>query len=133
MIEWPAMLYALTITIAAGLLLIGLLVGITLLARRAAANAERGLGPFAGWRWQPSGLGWLLLVLLPVAGVLLWRVFPVFLFLPLFLPFVWRWRGGGRPMFTFVRRPRSRKPSSNGHRKDEDHAIEGSFRPLDDE
>jgi hypothetical protein len=126
------MLYALTITIAAGLLLIGLLVGVALLARRAAGNVERGLGPFAGWHWQPSALGWLLVLLLPAAGLLLWRIFPVFLFLPLFLPFVWRWRGG-RSAFTFVRRPRTRKPSSNGHRKDEDHAIEGSYRPLDEE
>ena len=129
------MLYALTITIAAGLLLIGLLVGGTLLARRAAANAERGLGPFAGWRWQPSGFGWLLLLLLPVAGVLLWRVFPVFLFLPMFLPFVWRWRNSGRPPFEFVRRRRRRsdRPPTNGHRPADDRAIEGSYRPLDDE
>lgn len=127
------MLYALTITIAAGLLLIGLLVGITLLARRAAGNAERGLGPFAGWHWQPSSLGWLLVLLLPLAGILLWRVFPVFLFLPFIMPFVWRWRSRGRPPFDFVRRRRTRRPPTNGHRADGDHAIEGSHRPLDDD
>ena len=127
------MLYALTLTIAAGLLLIGLLVGVTLLARRAAANAERGLGPFAGWHWQPSALGWLFVLVLPVAGILLWRVFPVFLFLPMFLPFLWRWRSGGRPPFDFVRRRRSSRPPTNGHRPADDRAIEGSYRPLDDE
>ena len=127
------MLYAITITIAAGLLLLALLGGVALLARRVAEAGERGVGPFAGWRWHPSGLGWLLLIALPLAGLLLWRVFPVFVFLPMFLPFVWRWRRGRGAPFTFVRRRRPGRPSTNGHHPADDRAIEGSYRPLDDE
>ncbi len=87
------MTYALLITIAAALALVALVGGGALLARRAAGTASRGEAPFGSWRWYPSPLGLALLVLLPLAGLLLWRAFPVFLFLPVVLPFFWRWRG----------------------------------------
>lgn len=127
------MLYALAITIAAGLLLIGLLIGATLLVRRVTGAASDAVGPFAGWKWYPSSLGWLLFLALPIASLLLWRVFPVFLFLPFVLPFIWRWRGGRGARSTFLRRHGQRRPPSNGHKADDEHAIEGSYRPLDDE
>jgi hypothetical protein len=82
------MVYALVITVAAALVLFALIGGGALLARRAPGT------DLLGWRWYPNRLGFLLLLLLPAAGLLLWRAFPVFLFLPVIIPFVWRWRRG---------------------------------------
>lgn len=126
------MLYALTITIAAGLLMITLITGVVLLVRRATVAVKSGVGPVAGWSWRPSPLGLLLVLLVSLAGIALWRVFPVFLFIPFVVPFFWRWRGRSRAAFTFVRR-RGHRPPSNGHSAGNGHAIEGSYRPLDDE
>ena len=104
------MIYAFTITIVAGLLLLALIGIAASLVRRAAGAGD---WPWRGrWRWYPSPLG--LLVLLPVAGLLLWRLVPELLFLPIILPFVWRGR--------LFRRHRQ---------EDGDGAVEGSYRPLD--
>jgi hypothetical protein len=126
------MAYAVIITIAVAALLLAIIGGVALLARRAVGAASGGESPFGGWRWHPNQLGMLLLVVVPVAAFLLWRVFPVFLFLPIIVPFFLRWRGrGGRP-FTW-RSGRQQRPSSNGHRQGDDQTIEGTYRSLDDE
>jgi len=121
------MIYALTTTIAVGVLLLLLLAGAVLLARRAAGEGWPSIGR---WRWYPSPLG--LLLLLPIAALLLWRFFPAFLFIPLILPFFLRGRRVGRPFF-FVRRPGRRGSSSNGRHSADERPIEGQYRPLDDE
>jgi len=109
------MIYALTITIAAGVLLLGLLAVAALFARRA---SESGIDwpQFGRWRWYPSALGFSVLLL--VAGLLLSRLFPAFLFLPIVIPFFWwrRRRGGPR-----------------GRRGTDDRTMEGRYRPLDDQ
>ena len=127
-------MYALIITIAAAALLLGLAGGGALLARRAFDTASRGEVSVGRWRWYPSQWGWLLVLLLPVAALVLWRVFPAFLFLPLVVPFFWRWSGRGR-RFGFRRRPpQQQRPSSNGHHHNgHDRSIEGSYRAADDE
>ena len=110
------MIYALTITIAAGLLLLLLLAGGFVAVRRA---VDKGWQPAIGrWRWYPNSLGRLLLLALPLAGLVLWRLFPELLFVPFLLPLVWRWRR---------RRGRPAPRSAN------DDSIEGSYRPLDDQ
>jgi hypothetical protein len=109
------MIYALAITIAAGLLLLALLAGAALFARRA-AEGEIAWPALGGWRWYPSALGFSALLL--VAGLLLSRLFPAFLFLPIVIPFFWwrrRWGGPG------------------GRRGRDDRTIEGRYRPLDDQ
>jgi hypothetical protein len=115
------------LAVAAGLLL--LVGGVALLGRRAFVAVSEGQSPFAGWSWRPNQFGLVLLIGLPIAALVLWRVFPVFLFLPIILPFVFRGMGRG---FTWRRGDRQR-PSSNGHKKDDDSTIEGSYRSLDDE
>ena len=126
------MAYAVIITIAVAALLLGLIGGGALLARRAVGAASRGESVFGAWRWHPNQLGWLLVLVVPVAAFFLWRVFPIFLFLPIVVPFFLRWRGrGGRP-FNWRSRRRQR-PSSNGHREGDDQTIEGTYRSLDDE
>lgn len=120
------MTYALIITVAVGLLLLLLLGSGGFLARRVMEAAERGEAPFGRWRWYPSPLGLLLLLLLPLAALLLWRIFPAFLFIPIIIPFFWRWRRLGRPFF-FGQRPGRRPPEH------EDDSIEGRYRPLDDQ
>ncbi len=75
----------------------------------------------------------LLVLLLPLAAIVLWRVFPVVLFIPMVVPFFWRWRAGRRERVSFVRRRDEHRPSSNGHSAGDGHAIEGSSRPVDDE
>ncbi|OGO53283.1 MAG: hypothetical protein A2148_09160 [Chloroflexi bacterium RBG_16_68_14] len=107
------MVYALTITVAAGLLVLALVGLGLLLARRADAEGWPSLGR---WRWYPSPLG--LLLLLPLAGLFLWRLFPALLLFPILLPF-----------FRRSRRIRMRRAGPRG----EDGAIEGQYRPLDDD
>ena len=121
------MVYALTITIVAGVLLLLILGGGAVLARRA-AGSEVALPAIGRLRWYPSPLG--LLLLLPVAALLLWRFFPAFLFIPLIFPFFWRGRRRGTPFFVW--RSRRRTSSSNGHKADKS-TIEGQYHPLDDE
>jgi len=106
------MAYALAVTIAAGLLLLTLLAAGALLYQR---GGWRGWS-IGRWRWHPSALG--LSALLLLAGLLLWRLFPAFLFLPIVVPFFW-----------WGRRLRTPRP---GPRSD-DRAIEGPYRPLDDQ
>ena len=115
------MIYALIV--ASGLLLLVLLV-----RRVRGGAAARGLG--AGrWRWYPSPLGLLLLSLL--VGLLLWRLFPTLLFIPIILPLFWRPRRLRLPFFSLWN-PWSR-PSPPGEGRDgDDGAIEGRYRPLDD-
>jgi len=121
------MVYALVITIAAGLFLLGLLGGLALLYQR---GGWRGVS-LGSWRWQPSALGVTLLLL--VGGLVLWRLAPVFLFLPAVIPFFWRWRRGrSRPTFRAWRSGR-RRPPANGHDAADGRAIEGRYRNLDDE
>lgn len=55
----------------------------------AALAASRGL---AGWRWYPSRFAMLLM--LPLLGLLLWRIFPELLFIPIIIPLFWTWRRG---------------------------------------
>ena len=113
-------MYALVITIAAGVLLLALLGGAVVLARSIAEGG--GLPPIRGWRWFPSPLG--LLVLLPVLALLVWRAFPVLLVIPFVLPFFLRGRRGRRALF-FMRRDRPHRNGGNG-------AIEGEYRPSDE-
>ena len=121
------MIYALTVTIAAGLLLLALFaIGIAL-ARRAAGGDWPSIGR---WRWYPTPLG--LLILLPVTGLLLWRLFPLLLFIPIVLPFLLRGGRFGPLLFRLWNLGRRPPPGDEGQDGDDD-AIEGRYRPLDDE
>ena len=109
------MLYALTITIAAGLALLALFAGAALLARRFATEGGLSL-PIPGWRWYPSPIG---LLLIPIAALVLWRFFPALVFLPIILPFVLRRGLGG--IFRFPGRQHGDKDdhgsNGNSHRR----------------
>jgi hypothetical protein len=122
------MAYPLTITILAGLLLLALLATAVLLARRAAEAG--GWGNVRGWRWYPSPLG--LLILLPLAALLVWRLFPAVLLIPVVLPFFWRGRRLAGPLLFFwnLGRRANTRPDDDG---DDDRAIDGRHRPLDDD
>lgn len=102
------MLYALTITIAAGLALLAIFAGAALLARRLASEGGLSL-PSRGWRWYPSAIG---LLLLPIAALVLWRFFPVLLLLPIIIPFVLRRGSGIRGIF---RLPRGQRDDEDDH------------------
>lgn len=121
------MIYSLAITIAIGLLLLALLGVAVLLARRAAGTDWPSIGR---WRWYPSPLG--LLLLLPLAGLLLWRLFPAILLLPIVLPFFRRGRRLATP-FLFVWNLGRRAPPPGAGDDGDDRTIEGQYRPLDDE
>ena len=116
------MVYALVITIAAAVLIFAVLSGAVMLARRAAGAGGVRLPSLGRWRWYPSPLG--LLLLLPMLGLLLFRVVPGLFLLPLLLRFISRGRRLGNP--PFFRPPRRNRP-------DDDDAIPGEYRPLDDE
>jgi hypothetical protein len=118
------MAYALIVTIITGLSLLALLAGLYVFSRRGQAGGVS----FGAWRWHPSSLG--LTIALIVAGVVLWRFFPGFLFIPLIFPFFWRF-GRGR-LNRHEWRGRSNGRSGNG-RPNANEPIEGRFRPLDDE
>ena len=121
------MVYALIITIAAGVLLFLLIGGGAVLARRAADGQWPSLRRS---RWYPSPLGLLLLV--PIAGLLLWRVFPVLFILPIILPFLRRGSRLSGPLFRLWTMGRRPPPPDEGP-QDDDGSIEGRYRPLDDE
>lgn len=121
------MVYALAITILAGLVLLVLLAAAVLLARRAAEAG--GLGNVAGWRWYPSPLG--LLILLPLAALLVWRLFPAVLLIPVVLPFFWRGRRLTGPLQFLWNLGRRQHPRR--HDGGDDRAIDGRYRPLDDD
>lgn len=107
------MIYSLTVTIAAGLLFLGVIVIAVALARRVADSED--WPSFRGWSWRPSPLG---LLLLPLAAILLLRFSPGLIFIPFVLPFVWR---------RFGRRGRSFFARDDGN-----DTIEGSSRPYRD-
>lgn len=129
------MIYALVITILAGLVLLAVPTVLALAGRR----ATRGEFSLSGWRWRPNALGLTLLAI--VAVVVLGRIFPVVFFLPMLIPFFWRFRGGrrsgsGGPFNWQWRARRGPPPStnghSNGHKQDDQNAIEGQYRNLDE-
>lgn len=90
-----AMLYSLVITIAAAIVLVAVIAGVALLARR--LSGGEGLAVFRGWRWYPSPLG--LLILLPIVAFLLIRAAPLLLLIPLAIPLLWRSRRLAGPGF----------------------------------
>ena len=119
------MIYSLAITIAAAVLLLTLLsVGVVLVRR---ATGAGGLRSLARWRWYPSPLG--LLLLLPIAGLLVLRLLPALLLLPVILPFLLRSRRFISPLFFLWNLGRS------GHVNDDpdDGAFDAQYRPLDDD
>lgn len=107
------MIYSLTITIAAGLLFLGVIVIAVSLARRVAGSED--WPSLRGWSWRPSPLG---LLLLPLAAILLLRFSPALIFIPFVLPFVWR-KFGRRGRHSFAH-------------DDRDDTVEGSSRPHRD-
>ena len=123
------MIYALTVTIAAGLFLLALFaIGIAF-ARRAAGADWPSIGR---WHWYPTPLG--LLVLLPIAGLLLWRLFPLLLFIPVVLPFLLRGGRFGPTIYRLWNLGRRPPPGDDGpDGDDDDNSIEGRYRPLDDD
>ena len=109
------MLIALTISIAAGVALLGLIAGGALLARRAAAGEGAGAS-FGGWRFYPSP--WLLFLLPLVAAFFLSRFLPGFVLIPLFIvPFLLR-RGGIGGLFSSRRRRDRDSGHTNGSDRD---------------
>ncbi len=111
------MINALTITVAAGLLLLALLAARGLLAQRASSN----LRPIRGWRWYPSPLA--VMLLLPLLGLLFWRMAPALLVIPIILPFFWRAR-------LFRRLWNLGRQRATG--EDDGDIIDGQYRPLDE-
>ena len=79
------MIYSLTITIAAAVLMLGLFAFAAVLVRGIAGGG--GSPSFRGWRWYPSPLG---LLLIPLAGLLLMRFSPGLILIPIVFPFFWR-------------------------------------------
>ena len=121
------MVYALIITIAAGVLLLLLLGGGAVLTQRAKDGEWPSLRRS---RWYPSPFGMLLLV--PVAGLLLFRFLPVLLLLPVILSLFRRGRGRGLAGPLFRLWTMGRRPPPPDEERD-DGTIEGTYRPLDDE
>ena len=113
------MIYALTISIIAGLALLAFFVALALLARQVARG--EGLGRRDGWRWYPSPLA--LFVLLPLVGFLVFRAAPLLFVIPVIIPFLWRsrWLAGPAMFFWRHRRPR-----------DDDGRFGGSFGRFSD-
>ena len=129
MIVLGAMVYALTITIVVGLALLAF-IGVGVVLAQRAAGGTLAWPSLRSWRWYPSPLG--LLLLFALVGLLFWRVLPVFLLVPILLPFFWRRRRMRGPFFfTWKpgRRPAPPRAGFNGH----DRPIEDQYRPLDDE
>ena len=118
-------MYALVVTIAAGVLLLALLGGAVVLARGVAAGG--GLPSIRGWRWFPSPLA--LLIVVPVVALLAWRALPVLLVLPFVLPFFLRGRRRGTVFF--MGRERPRRNGGNGT-NGTNGTIEGERRPSDE-
>jgi len=114
--------------------ILALIVGLTMLCALLAllgAVVFRGSGvSVRGWRWHPSMLGITVLVL---AGALIfWRFFPELLFLPIILPFFWRFRMGGRgrgPTWTVPHRSRRAEDEP----PPDERAIDAQFRHVEDE
>lgn len=79
------MIYSLTITIAAAILMLGLFAFAAILVRRVAGGGAS--LSLRGWRWYPSPLG---LLLIPLAGLLLLRFSPGLILIPIVFPFFWR-------------------------------------------
>jgi len=104
------MSYALIITLIAGVTLLTLIAVAFALGRRLAGGEWPAIG---GWSWRPTPAGLLLLV--PLAGLLLWRLLPALLVLPL--------------MF-LLRGLRLRSMFGGGDDGD-DGAIDGEFRRVE--
>ena len=88
------MVYSLTITIIAGVLILSFFVALALLSRQVAIG--EGMGPVRGWRWYPSPLA--LMVMLPILAFVLYRAAPLVVALPLVIPFIWRSRSLAAPL-----------------------------------
>ena len=121
------MIYALTITIAAGLLLLALIGFGVVLTRRAAG---RGWPSIGRWRWYPSPLG--LFLLLPLVVLLLFRFLPALLVIPFILPFFRRGRRMWGPLCCLRNLGRGPQTPGSGH-NGQHRPIEGQYRPLDEE
>ena len=113
---------------------LALIVGLTLLCALLAllgAVVFRGSGfSFRGWRWHPSMLGITVLVL--ATALIFWRFFPSLLFVPIILPFFWRFRIGGRgrgSTWTVPHRP----DRAENEPPPDDRAIHAQFRRVEDE
>ena len=119
------MIYSLAITITAAVLLLAL-VGLGVVLFRRAVGAE-GVRSMAHWRWYPSPLG--LLLLLPIAGLLVLRLLPALLLLPIILPFLFRSRRFIRPLLFVWNLGRS----GGAHHDPDDEAFDAQYRPVDDE
>jgi hypothetical protein len=124
--------YALVLAVAAGLLLLAIPAGLLLAGRRISWDGFS----LRGWSWRPNALGFSLLTIL--AALALWRLFPEFLLLPVFLPLLWRWRDRrSGQAFAWQWRAKRGRPStngrSNGHQHGDDPSIEGQYRHKDDE
>ena len=78
------MIFSLSITITAAIILLAFFIAVALLARRVAHG--EGLGTLRGWRWYPSPLA--MFVLLPILAVLLVRAAPLIFALPLLIPVI---------------------------------------------
>lgn len=134
------MIYALAITVIAGLVLLAIPSGLYMAGRRVFGDSKTSLSR-PGWSFRPNALGFTLIAI--VLSFALWRIFPGFLLLPMLIPFVWRFRGGGGrrsgtggPFVWQWRARRGPPPTnghSNGHTKDDESSIEGQFRNIDDE
>src|ERR1700694_4321491 len=90
LLRCDAMIYALIITVIAGLALLSIPTAIVVAGRRL---RKRGLA-VSGWSIRPNAVGFTIIAI--VVAFTLGRVFPEVLFLPLVLPFFWRFRGGRR-------------------------------------
>jgi hypothetical protein len=87
----------------------------------------RGSGiSFRGWRWHPNMLG---ITVVALAGALvLWRIFPELLFIPIILPLFWFGRRGQRgPRWTV---PHREPPAANDA---EAGAIDAQYRRIEDD
>lgn len=118
------MIYALVITIAAALLIFAAIGGGALLLRRAVAGDGYRSSSIGSLRWQPTPVG--LLLFLPMVVLLLLRILPGMALLSFLLrsgraagPLFFLWNLGGRSRWR--------------EHRDDDDAIPGEFRPLDDE
>jgi hypothetical protein len=102
-----AVLIPVTISVAAAIAMFALIFGAYWLATRVAQGEGLTLG---GLRWYPSPLA--LLILLPIAGLLMWRFSLGFLIIPIILPFFWR-RGFGERFAAWTQGRNRRRSNEN--------------------
>ena len=116
------MIFSLSITITAAIILLAFFIAVALLARRVAHG--EGLGTLRGWRWYPSPLA--MFVLLPILAVLLVRAAPLIFALPLLIPVIWRTRWLAGPLLFIWNLGRKARGDTG------DDSIEGRYRPFSD-